>query len=256
MSQVFGSAYASAYDTLYQDKNYNSECDQIERAFQTSQSPTKSVLDLGCGTGGHAIPLAGRGYEVTGVDRSAEMLARAKTKAEAISALEKLSFQQGDIQAIDLNKKFDAVLMMFAVLGYQLENEQVLAALNTARKHLNAGGLFIFDVWYGPAVLHERPSQRAKMIDTDRGQLLRIVSGSLDVQRQLCTVDYQMWQIENEKLVAKTEEKHTMRFFFPLELELFLKVAGFELTTLGEFPNFDQSPSEATWNVMAIATAI
>jgi SAM-dependent methyltransferase len=184
------------------------------------------------------------------------MLARAKTKAEAISALEKLSFQQGDIQAIDLNKKFDAVLMMFAVLGYQLENEQVLAALNTARKHLNAGGLFIFDVWYGPAVLHERPSQRAKMIDTDRGQLLRIVSGSLDVQRQLCTVDYQMWQIENEKLVAKTEEKHTMRFFFPLELELFLKVAGFELTTLGEFPNFDQSPSEATWNVMAIATAI
>ena len=60
--------------------------------------------------------------------------------------------------------KFDAALMMFAVLGYQVENDDVLAALRTARRHLEPGGLFIFDVWYGPAVLHQRPSERVKII--------------------------------------------------------------------------------------------
>jgi hypothetical protein len=50
--------------------------------------------------------------------------------------------------------------MMFAVLGYQGENDDVLAALKTAHRHARPGGLFLFDVWYGPAVLHERPSQR------------------------------------------------------------------------------------------------
>ena len=57
--------------------------------------------------------------------------------------------------------------MMFAVLGYQHTNADVLDALATARAHLDVGGLFAFDVWYGPAVLSERPSERVKV---DRGR--------------------------------------------------------------------------------------
>jgi SAM-dependent methyltransferase len=255
MSEVFGPGYADAYDTIYQDKDYAAECGQLDHIFRYYGNSIESILDLGCGTGNHAIPLAQRGYQVVGIDRSADMLNRARGKADNLVSHGDLVFRQSDIHQLDLQRQFDAVLMMFAVLGYQLENADVLSALSTARRHLRLGGLLVFDVWYGPAVLHERPSQRAKIVSTTRGRTLRIVSGELDTARQLCTVHYQMWQLEDDLLVAETEEKHLMRYFFPLELELFLQSSGFGLLRLGVFPEFDQDPSDATWNVLVVAQA-
>src|SRR5438477_349480 len=56
---------------MYSGKDYEGECGLIVEAVQRfGLDPTRSILDLGCGTGGHAIPLARRGYEVVGVDRS------------------------------------------------------------------------------------------------------------------------------------------------------------------------------------------
>jgi len=71
MNTVFGSEYAGAYDAIYGDKDYAAECDLVERIFKTyGYGVVQSVMDLGCGTGGHALPLAERGYEVSGIDRS------------------------------------------------------------------------------------------------------------------------------------------------------------------------------------------
>lgn len=75
MNPVFGPGYASVYDLLYQDKDYAGECDLLTRLFADfGASPIGSVLDLGCGTGGHAMPLARRGFRVTGVDAAPAML--------------------------------------------------------------------------------------------------------------------------------------------------------------------------------------
>jgi SAM-dependent methyltransferase len=139
MNEVFGSDYADAYDILYRDKDYAAECDLIERLFQTyGDGSIASVLDLGCGTGNHSLPLAQRGYEVVGVDRSASMLALARGKAAKSDHNNdrREAFYQGDIRNFDLQRLFDAVLIMLAVLGYQLENSNVLSALKTARRHL------------------------------------------------------------------------------------------------------------------------
>jgi len=71
----FQKEYAEAYDFLYQDKNYSSECDLIEEIFRKfAPGKIRTILDLGCGTGSHAIPLAQRGYRVTGVDLAENML--------------------------------------------------------------------------------------------------------------------------------------------------------------------------------------
>lgn len=256
MSQPFGPVYADSYDTLYQDKDYSAECDLIEKIFRTyGDHKVHSVLDLGCGTGSHAVPLAERGYEVTGVDRSPYMLTRAR-KAGAAADSTDLTLQQGDIRDLDLRRTFDAVLIMFAVLGYQLSNEDVLSTLKTARAHLSAGGLLLFDVWYGPAVLAERPSQRVKVIPTDGGQIVRVSSGTLDIRRHICRVDYLLWILEGDRLIQKAEESHSMRYFFPLELELYLRSSGFEFIRFGSFPDFDREPNETTWNVLQIARAI
>jgi SAM-dependent methyltransferase len=145
---------------------------------------------------------------------------------------------------------------MFAVLGYQVGNADVQAALQTVRRHLHPGGLFFCDFWYGPAVLAERPSERVKVIDTPNGQVIRVAAGDLDSRRDLCTVRYHVWRIEDGKLAAEVREQHPMRYFFALELELLLAGAGFELVRLGAFPAIDDEPNEKTWNVALVARAI
>jgi SAM-dependent methyltransferase len=249
MPEVFGPGYAGAYDALYEEKDYEGECDLLERIFgDYGDGPVGTILDLGCGTGNHALPLARRGYEVVGVDRSEAMLDRARTKAAGA-----VSFALGDIRDVRLGREFDAVLVLFAVLGYQLSNDDVLAALATARAHLRPGGLLVFDVWYGPAVLHERPAPRSRTIEQGDVRLLRDSSGSLDTSRHLCTVEMRIRQLEGERLVAQSEERHEMRYFFPLELQLFLATAGFSLLRLGAFPDIDRDPDETTWNVLGVA---
>ena len=252
MNSTFSGGYATSYDLLYGEKDYAGECDLIERIIsEYGLKPTGSLLDLGCGTGNHALPLASRGYGVAGVDRSEEMLAQVRAKAQTNAA-----FHAGDIRSIELGKTFDAALMMFAVLGYQLANEDVIQALGNARRHLNAGGLLIFDVWYGPAVLHLRPSERAKVVPTPEGQIVRFAGGSLDISRQICTVNYQVWQIQEDRVVSRVEESHRMRYFFPLEIELLLNSARFTRLRTGAFPEFAREPDEDTWNVLVVAKAV
>jgi SAM-dependent methyltransferase len=256
MNELFGPSYVEVYDLLYSDKDYAAECDLIERLFQTyGDGPIRSVLDLGCGTGNHAIPLAQRGYEVIGVDRSENMLARVRTKLADPSGNGRLVVQHGDIRSINLQRHFDAALMMFAVLGYQLENADVLSALGRARLHLRPGGLLLFDVWYGPAVLHQRPSKRIKVVPVPGGQTLRAASAELDTRHHLCTVHFHVRRLEGGELVAETEETHAVRYFYPLELNLFLESSGFSLLRLGAFPEFDKDPDDATWNVLGVARA-
>jgi SAM-dependent methyltransferase len=257
MSDVFGSAYSDAYDATYQDKDYQAECNLVSRLLKAyGDGPVQSILDLGCGTGNHVIPLTQMGYEVVGIERSEEMLSRARTKAARAFPTKTIAFYQGDIRTKEVGRQFDAALMMFAVLGYQKDNADVLAALRTARRHLRPGGLFIFDVWYGPAVLAERPSQRAKVITTPDGKILRVASGTNDSRHHLCTVDYLLWHMTKGQPVRETKESHTIRYFFPLELDLFLETTQFTPLRLGAFPEFDRSPDDSTWNVMEVARAV
>ena len=256
----FGDAYALAYDALYRDKDYDAECEVVERAFaERADGPVRRVLDLGCGTGGHALRLARRGYAVTGVDLSAPMLDRARAKAEP--GLD-VAFHQGDIRALDAALgpdagPFDAAVVLFAVLGYLPANADLQAALAGIRRALRPGGLLVFDGWYGPAVLADPPGERVRVLDVGDGRtVLRSASGTLDPLHHRCTVDYRLWTLDGDRVVAHAEERHEMRFFFPLELALLLEGAGFEAPVLGAFPELDRPPDVGSWTFVAAARAV
>lgn len=255
MSEQFGSSYASAYDLFYSAKDYDHEVALLERTFQThSTSEVASVVDLGCGTGNHAVRLGARGLQVTGVDRSPAMLAIAKAKAEQGSL--DLELIEGDVRELDLSRTFDAAISMFAVLGYQTSNEDVARMLMGVRKHLVTGGLFIFDAWFGPAVLMQGPTARFATFDLDGSTYLRASSGVLDLDAQCCIVSISTWQLDGDRLAGETHEEHPVRYFFPQELRLFLGHAGFELVSLVPFPSGEGEPDGSTWNVMVVAHAV
>jgi SAM-dependent methyltransferase len=257
MTSAFGRARAAAYDTLYGDKDYEGECDLFGQLFaRFGGAVVRRVLDLGCGTGGHAVPLARRGYAVVGVDSSPEMLAGARAKAASLDNADGPAFVEGDIRSLDLGRTFDAALMSYAVLGYQHSNLDVLSALRVARRHLNVGGLLIFDIWYGPAILHDRPANRVLARSKGEKTALQSETATLDTSRHVCTVDCRLWRIEQGVLVSETTETHIMRYFFPLELQLLLECSAFSLVQLSAFPQIDAPADDRSRNALVVARAV
>jgi SAM-dependent methyltransferase len=254
MSQTFGAAYAHLYDSIYAEKNYKRECDEIIAAFERfGDGAVRTVLDLGCGTGNHALLLASRGYDVTGVDLSAEMLAIAREKADGARA--GICYVAGDVRYVDAHGPYDAALLMFAVLGYQHTNGDVRAAFSNIRRHLRPGGLLIFDAWYGPGVLADPPTSRTRVIETMLGAVARKASSEMDARRHLCTVRYELVPGEGSE-VPESAETHTVRYFFPMELEMYLESCGFRLLRMGPFDDPEHDPDERTWNVHVVAQAV
>jgi 2-polyprenyl-3-methyl-5-hydroxy-6-metoxy-1,4-benzoquinol methylase len=102
-----------------------------------------SILDLYCGYGRHAIELAKLGFQVTGIDATADFLNIARQKAK--EAKINLSFVQLDMRELDYHEKFDAVINMFAAFGY-FSDEENTQVLERVAKALHPGGLFLIDL--------------------------------------------------------------------------------------------------------------
>ncbi len=251
---VFNS-YAGFYDTLYREKDYAAECGFLEEIFtKHADRPIKNILDVGCGTGGHSILLSKRKYRVSGIDLSDKMLEQAKNKARQESL--DIDFQQRDVRDFDLNRKFDAAVSMFAVMGYQITNQDVEKALKSVRRHLNPGGLFVFDVWYGPAVLIQQPVERVKVIDAENERIIRIAQPVMDTFRHTVRVNYTVMRVAGDRITAQSEESHLMRYFFPQELTLFLNHNGFEPLRVSPFMVLGEDVSANDWNISIVARSL
>jgi SAM-dependent methyltransferase len=254
MSNIFEAEYAAAYDVVYAEKDYRQEADAVFSLIeQYGELVVQRILDLGCGTGRHAILLAERGLDVTGVDRSKPMLELAQRRALASRCKGRTEFVEGDIRQFASGRRFEAALMMFNVLGYMATNDDLTAALNCVRENLAPGGTFIFDIWYGPAIVANPPGHRLKEIKTADGIVVRYASPAHDPHNQRCDVTIRVLQIVGDRVAATSEEAHRVRYFFPLEIDLALKSAGFHLEALRGFPEIDAPPSLSSWSSVVIA---
>ena len=218
--------YSKYYDLLYQDKDYVGEVDYIINIIKKNHPLPKSILNLGCGTGKHDFILAKNGFEITAIDLSQEMIDMAKEKSNPDHIL----FQTGNINTLRLNKKFDVVISLFHVISYQITEVDLISTFRTAFEHLNSGGLFIFDFWYGPAVLTDRPEIKKKCIENEDFKIIRFSEPLMHSSINCVDINFQLIITEKNQLSTfEIAEKHVMRYWFKPEIEYFLKQFGFKV---------------------------
>ncbi len=251
---IFARGYARLYDAMYATKDYARECDAVEAAMRShgDGGTYRSILDLGCGTGSHDVVLARRGYEVTGVDLSADMVEIARHKA-AEGGL-RVEFAVSDMRTVDLGRTFDAVLIMFAVLGYQTGDDDVRAALRTAHRHLRPGGVLVLDVWNAETVLREGARDRLSVLERPGRQLIKASLRTLRPGTTVVDVRMRVWEIEGRTLTASADESHGMRAFAPRELERFLAEAGLTLRAFFAFPELERPLRDGTFDLGCAAS--
>jgi SAM-dependent methyltransferase len=248
--------YAAYYDAMYADKDYAAEVSYIESLILGHAQPgTLSILDLGSETGRHAIELASRGYDVHGIDLSARMVALAEARKSSLSEdlKRKVNFSVGDVRSVRLDAQFDVVLALFHVASYQTKNADFQAFLTTALLHLRPGGILIFDFWYGPAVLSQRPEVRIKRADTESRWVVRIAEPATRFEENCVIVKYEIIDcFKKTGVTTRVIEEHKMRFFFLPDLQLFAELAGIDILSRREWLKASD-PSADSWSVCVVA---
>lgn len=250
---VFGS-YSRYYNLLYRDKDYAGEAEHVHCLIQRHFPGAKTVLDLGCGTGRHDLLLAGKGYSMTGVDLSEEMLAVANSQLPSLNAQQpSFNYVQGDIRNVRLNKTFDVVISLFHVMSYQTTNDDLAAAFATVRAHLESGGIFIFDCWYGPSVLTDRPAVRVKRLEDEKIAVTRIAEPVMHPNENVVDVNYHVFVRDKASGgVSELKETHRMRYLFRPEIEAFLREKKMEIIESSEWMS-GRKPGFDTWSVCFVA---
>jgi len=245
---TFG-GYARYYDLLYRDKDYRGETEFVERLIRAHLKNPRRVLELGSGTGIHGIMLAERGYDVVGIDLSEDMLIAASQRAASLQPeiRNRVRFIKGDVRNASIEGRFDVVLSLFHVVSYQLTNDDLRAVFANVKAHLAPGGVFIFDCWYGPAVLTDRPVVRVKQLADEATSVTRIAEPTLHPNLDCVDVRYQLFVKDlRSRQVEEIQETHRMRYLFRPELDLLAEDAGLRIESGGAWMS-ERELDFSTW---------
>lgn len=196
------------------------------------------ILELACGTGRVTIPIAKKGFSITGLDLLNSMLKEAKRKSKEQRT--EIEWIEGDMSNFNLINKFNLIIMPGCAFNWFLDLENVEKCLISVKRHLIPNGGFIFDAFNPDLNLLVRdPSKtypNAKYQDPDGGGLI-IVSekNSYDKATQISKVKLS-YSISNKTI----SNELMLRMFFPQELDAILKYNGFKNNA--KYGDFDQTP--------------
>lgn len=136
--------FAEIYDGLMNDVDYESWAEYYTRLLSIYGIRSGKICECACGTGGLTLPLQHRGFQMTGVDLSREMLWQAAQKARKNGM--NIPFVQQDMRSLNLHKPVDAVLATCDGVNYLMTDEDLLSFFRAAKRAIRPGGALIFDV--------------------------------------------------------------------------------------------------------------
>ena len=216
--------YAATYDTEVFTQGTAAECDFIE--VEIGRDKTRTILDVGCGTGRHAVELARRGYSVTGIDLSSDQLRRARQKARAVGA--EVRFQRRDARRFRFKRTFDLVIMLcegaFPLMETDEENYRILS---NAAQAIAPGGKIVFTTLN---VLYPLYHSVKDFVNNQATGGCWQETSTFDL---LTFRDYSTVSVEDDDGNRKTLQCNE-RYYAPAEISWMLKALGFsEISILG-----------------------
>ena len=240
--------YPELYDTVYEDY-----LDDIPFYVEEAQRAHGPCLELGCGTGRILIPVASAGIEVTGLDLSGPMVARARRKVGALPAevQARVTLDEGDMRSFALPRKFALIYVPFRTFLHLMSAYDQVAALENIRRHLLPGGRLALN-FFEPA-LHLIVANSAPLT----GALCRTGDEFRDprsgnVLIEWATIHYHQLQqqidqyfmydeLDNRgRVVNRTYRALRMRYIFRWEFEHLLARCGFDVEAL--YGSWDRGP--------------
>jgi len=240
--------YGQQYDRESFAQGTVGECDFIEREIGFNKSIR--ILDIGCGTGRHSIELSRRGYNITGIDLSDSLLARAREKAEKQGL--KIDFLKYDARDLPFNNEFDLVIMFCEGAFPLMETDEMnYEILKNATRSLKEHGKFIFTTLNGLFPLYHSVEE-FHVSNAEKGNAT-YRSNTFDL---MTFRDYNITEVEDDD-GNKKELYRNERYYVPSEISWLLKTLGYTKieifgAKLGAFSRNDKLTTE-DFEILAIA---
>jgi len=215
---------ADYYDLLQEDVDYTAECMLLEKVFSRflHRHPT-ALLDLGCGTGNHALIFSKRGHRVTGIDSSAGMLrvARAKSRGRPNPA-----FVRRDMRRFDLGRTFDAAISMDGAYTHLLTERDIVSHLRAVRRHLSPDGVYVFEFAQAVKVETEGPGWIYREAPV---RILWLYDLAFDRRRHLLTAKNRFFAFDGDRVRRTFVNTYATRVTSVRTLRTLLARAGMRL---------------------------
>ena len=222
--------FAFYYDRLMQDVDYAQWAEYIIKIIKRNRLDPKLIADLGCGTGSFCLEMAKRGYEMIGIDLSAEMLSCARQKA--LDAGADILYLNQDMTDFELYGTVDIITCLMDSVNYITYKSDLKRLLKLVDNYLNPGGLFIFDI--NSPYKFENILSSNVFCETD-DDVSYIWQNSYDKLKKLCRFDLSFF-VKEENLYRRFDEVHYERCYTLKELGDMLEAAGLSVKSeYGEF---------------------
>jgi len=249
-------AISAFYDRVNADIDYDAWADYIEDGFRRHLPERPALLlDLACGTGSMTLTLAERGYDMIGVDGSAEMLNIAMERARAAGHPEILYLLQ-DMRAFELYGTVGAVSCCLDSINYLTEEGDLADCFATVHNYLDPDGLFFFDV-NTPYKFEQIYGDNAYVFDEEDEDGRLIYCGwqnYYDPDTRLCDFDLTVFSEGKDGRYHREDESHTERCYSLEELTDALRATGFELVAVhGDIDGSSPTEESERWYIIARA---
>lgn len=216
---------APHYDELMEMVPYDAWVEYVLLLLEIAQAKPHTILDCACGTGNVSFELARHGYDVTGVDLSAGMVAAAQKKLLQHDLPLFLQFAQADLTNFNLSRSFDAATCLYDSLNYILDPVQLEKAFECIARHVVPGGVFIFDMnapWAFEANLFTQQSRNP------RKNLHYKWQADFNKETRICDVTM-LFERKTAQGVEKFSEVHRERAYSLAEVTAMLVRTGWQV---------------------------
>ncbi len=245
---------ARFYDKIWGRRDYDADAKFLADFFRKYHC--RNVIDIGCGTGNHALRLSKMGYQVTGVDVSSTMLEIAKAKDKEA----KIKFIKGDMKKLEKvvpkGQRFDAAICLGQVFSHLMTNKDVQALLNRLHKILKQNGLFVFSARNAKKINEEYLNKLRldHMINEEKLQLLILTYNTRDLQDSNIIVWNPIYLIKQNSKVDLQIREHRLRWFEFSTLKKIITENGFKIVAIYSGPMKEKFKEEEHTDMWFVTT--